>query len=91
MVRDWEIIRAILVAAESIGPTAQLRVSDVEGDPAVVAAHMEMLHDAGFIEAKILRTNSGMAAFVSKVTFSSGPPGLVDGIDSSLARFTWVG
>ena len=53
MVRDWDLIRAILEAAESMGPTEQLRADSVEGDPQVVAAHMEMLHDANYVHAAI--------------------------------------
>lgn len=70
MVRDWDLIRAILEAAESIGPTEQLRADAVRGDPQVVAAHMEMLHEAGYVQATVRRSSSGMFAFVIRVTYA---------------------
>jgi len=70
MKRDWEVIRAILIAAEEMEPNSQLNSCDVPGyDNQVVAAHMDMLHDAGYIDARFLRSTN-LTAFLIKTTYT---------------------
>jgi len=48
MKRDWDLIREILVAAESAAPGHHIGNEQVAGfDPIIVAGHMQMLGDAG--------------------------------------------
>lgn len=61
MIRDWEIIRAILIKLESSStPNARLNMNQIEGhDPQTVAYHMRLLKDAGCIEASIRDSSTG--------------------------------
>jgi len=70
MIRDWELIRAILVAAEAKAPTEQLRACDIEGNSELVVAHIELLHDAGYLKATFMQTTLWKSAHVVKVTYA---------------------
>lgn len=70
MIRDWDLIRAVLVAAESKPPGELLRPSEIEGDFGLVVAHMEMLHDAGYVQANFVRTMQGTSSQIVKVTLA---------------------
>ncbi|MDP5241386.1 DUF2513 domain-containing protein [Uliginosibacterium sp. 31-16] len=61
MVRDWEIIRAILVRLEnSKTPNVYLNANSFEEFPMQeVAYNMRLLSESGYIEAKILNSSSG--------------------------------
>ena len=53
MKRDWEIIRSILIAAENMPVGGNLNSNDMrEFDIHVVAEHMRMLNDAGYVDAR---------------------------------------
>lgn len=85
MKRDWEVIRAILVTAEEKPPGAHLYNNEVDGyDPQIVAAHMDMLHDAGYIEAKFVRSNN-LTAILIKTTYEGH-----DLLDTIRSESTWV-
>lgn len=59
MKRDWDIIRAILAAAEEMPVGSNLNSNDMkEFDSGVVAEHMRMLNDAGYVEAKTVGMHS---------------------------------
>lgn len=61
MVKNWDIIRAILLRLES-SETANmtLNANDFLGhDEQEVAYNMRLLNDAGYIKAKILESSSG--------------------------------
>lgn len=61
MKRDWDIIRAILLELEtSATARTSLSMDAIEGlDAQEVAYNMQLLHEAGYIEASILNSNSG--------------------------------
>lgn len=62
MKRDWDLIRAILLAASEKEVGMPLYNRDIGGyDEKIVAGHMQMLHDAGYAEVKSPGTNSGFA------------------------------
>lgn len=61
MVRDWDIIRAILLKLEA-GQTARLAVqpSHIEGfEPQEVAYNLALMKDAGLIEAMVHYSSEG--------------------------------
>ncbi|RTT13496.1 DUF2513 domain-containing protein [Pseudomonas aeruginosa] len=61
MKRDWDIIRAILLELEtSTTARTSLSMDAIEGlDAQEVAYNMQLLHEAGYIEASILNSHSG--------------------------------
>jgi len=61
MTRNWEIIREILLRLESTNtPNAYVNSDNFEGLPEQeVAYNMQLLSDAGCIEARILNSSSG--------------------------------
>lgn len=61
MKRDWDVIRAILLGLEnSSSARAALNMNGFEGhDPQEVAYNMQLLHEAGCIEASILQSHDG--------------------------------
>lgn len=76
MVRNWDTIRAILLALEKV-ETAQatVRFDQFDEIPAQdVGYHMMLLKDAGLIEANILKSGSGDGAIATalarRLTFS---------------------
>jgi hypothetical protein len=84
MIRDWELIRTILVAAETKAPGELLHPGEIDSDPKLVVAHMEMLHDAGYVEANFLRKMQGTSAHVVKVTYAG-----YDLLDTLRSDTTW--
>ncbi len=64
MVRDWEIIREILLRLESSQkPNVYLNAKDIEKFPVQeVAYNMRLLSEAGYIEARIQNSSSGSGA-----------------------------
>ncbi len=72
MQRDWDLIRAILDQAADKPPGKSLDANEVKGfEHALVAGHIEMLHDAGYLEARLLPSGTGAgiaSALVKKVT-----------------------
>ena len=61
MVRNWEIIREILLRLETANtPNAYLNANNFNGLPEQeVAYNMQLLSEAGYIEAKIMNSSSG--------------------------------
>ena len=70
MIRDWELIRTILVAAEAKAPGEVLNPTEIDSDPKLVVAHMEMLHDARYVDAVFLPKMEGISAKVVKITYA---------------------
>ncbi len=66
MERDMDLVRALLRKIEAQPPGEELRSPHIEGyDQATVLHHLELLTDAGLIEAKFMKTDqSGIAAAV---------------------------
>ena len=67
--RNFDLIRSILLAVEASPPNSTITNSqlDIEGvDPATVAFHVEMLKDAGYIDAAIAQNFSGIQRFMIK-------------------------
>ena len=67
--RNFDLIRSILLAVEASPPNFTVTNSqlDIEGvDPATVAFHVEMLKDAGYIDAAIAQNFSGIQRFMIK-------------------------
>jgi hypothetical protein len=51
MVRDWELVREILVKLESLEPQEELGAEDIEGfDNRAVNHHLQIMMEAGLIE-----------------------------------------
>src|SRR4051794_8971403 len=72
MQRDMNLVRQILLDIEAREDTAPRPVQIAGVDPAIVMRHVEMLNEAGFLEAKILRSGRdfGIAqAVVSDLTW----------------------
>lgn len=68
--RNFDLIRLILLRVESSSPDSLLQPPDlnIEGyDPRVVVLHVEMLKDAGFIEAEIINMFSGNSCLIRKI------------------------
>lgn len=62
MVRDWDLIRKILVATEEKQPGQTVGAKSFEGySPAIVGPHIALLKDGGFVTAAI---NPGFAGAV---------------------------
>jgi Hypothetical protein (DUF2513) len=61
MIRDWEIIREILLRLEnSQKPNVYLNAQSIDKFPTQeVAYNMRLLSEAGYIEARILNSSSG--------------------------------
>jgi hypothetical protein len=61
MIRNWEIIREILLRLESTNtPNANVNANSFDGLPEQeVAYNMRLLSEAGYIEARILSSSSG--------------------------------
>ncbi|UEP59924.1 DUF2513 domain-containing protein [Acidithiobacillus ferriphilus] len=61
MVRNWEIIRAILLRLESCDtPNVHIHANNFEElDEQEVAYNMRLLDDDGYIEARIMSSNDG--------------------------------
>lgn len=64
MVRDWEIIKEILLRLESCEkPNWQVNAKDfLSFDEQAVAYNMRLLDDAGYIEGRFLNTSDGSGA-----------------------------
>lgn len=72
MKRDWDLVREILFAVEDLPPEATdgLRVSALEAyPPQLVAYHIEMLHQAGLLNAIVEKTSAGTAATANSLTW----------------------
>ena len=61
MTRNWEIIREVLLRLESTNtPNAYVNANSFDGQPEQeVAYNMRLLSEAGYIEARIMNSNSG--------------------------------
>lgn len=61
MIRNWEIIREILLRLESTNtPNANVNANSFDGLPEQeVAYNMRLLSEAGYIEARIMSSSSG--------------------------------
>lgn len=70
MRRDWDLIRTILVEAEKKSPGQMMLHTEIAGyDPLVVAGHIGMLSDAGYLKAKLVRGNGiVLSAVVLEIT-----------------------
>ena len=74
MKRDWDLIRAILVAAEEKQPGEMLFAGELPDWPKpIVNAHFELLKDAGYVHAAIIRglgagSDPVVAAHISAIT-----------------------
>jgi transcription antitermination factor NusG len=71
MKREWDLIRRILTAAEEKQAGQVLNAKEIDDiEVAIVGAHIAMLQDAGYVKAKVMKTNSGVyaAAFVQEIT-----------------------
>ena len=68
MVRDMDLVRAILLAAEQLVPGERPdSVSSIPGyDQLIFAGHVELLKEAGFVEAAVARA-SGVGAVEARV------------------------
>lgn len=68
--RDWELIREILLRASEKPPGQMLDASEVSGwEPLVVGAHIAMLHDANYLKAVLMRGHAIVtSALVSEIT-----------------------
>jgi hypothetical protein len=73
MQRDMDLIRAILLHVESIPADDRVHTVHIEGysDP-IVAKHIELLADAGFVESDLLttETHGAMSGRVLRITWS---------------------
>lgn len=70
--RNFDLIRSILLAIESSPPDSTITNSQlsIEGhDPSVVALHVEMLKNAGFIDAVIEKNFSGSAFMIKGINW----------------------
>lgn len=74
MVRNWEIIRSILLRLEN-SDTPNLHINSnsfIEFNEQEVAYNMRLLDEAGYIEAKILNSSDGsgkiLAALATRLT-----------------------
>jgi hypothetical protein len=86
MKRDWDLIRKILIAAEEKEPGKHLGNDEIKDyDPQLVATHMDLLHDAGYIDARFVRSTS-LSAIVLKVTYSGH-----DLLDTMRSESAWTG
>jgi len=57
MERNWDTIREILIAAESLEPDTTLGLSDFPEDRAhEISYHAELLEEAGLVHASIYKT-----------------------------------
>ena len=76
MKRDLELIRNILLLIESCPdvPPMTLRLDsflDISRSLNIISMHLELLRDAGFIEARVLSVDSGVKNFeVTRITFA---------------------
>ena len=63
MKQDWELIRKILVATEEQPPRGSPDVNTIAADVGCshneVVGHIEMLSDAGYLKARIIRGSTG--------------------------------
>jgi hypothetical protein len=87
MKRNWDLIREILVAAEA-KPVGQLLFnSELQGhDSLDVAAHIAMLHDAGFVTATMNRSAMmTLDASINEITFDG-----YDLLDTLRSESTWA-
>lgn len=88
MKRDWDLIRDILTAAEAKPAGTGLYHAELtDHDRETVAAHIEMLDDAGYVDATVQRQLSGSfaVAHINKIT-SSG----YDLLDSIRSQTVWT-
>lgn len=86
MKRDWDLIRAILIAAEEKAPGEHLQNHEIaDYDHQLVAAHIEMLHNAGYVEATFLRSNT-LTAILRKTTYAGH-----DLLDTMRSDSAWAG
>lgn len=81
MRRDMDLVRKLLLEAETIPPyeIGSFGVDDV--DPLVVTAHIELMQEAGLLEADFL---SGPVAHVQRLTWFGH-----DSLDSIRDDSTW--
>ncbi len=72
MKRDMDLVRNLLRTIEAQPPGQELRSPKVEGyDQATVLHHLELMEDAGLIEAHFMRTEQSgiVAAVVDRLTW----------------------
>ena len=76
MKRNMDLLRNMLLIIESCPdvPPKTLRLDsflDIESDICVVSLHLELLKEAGFIEAKVLSVDNGVKNFeITRMTFA---------------------
>jgi hypothetical protein len=71
MKRDMELIRTILnEIEEQTGPPTNHKISIDGYDDAIIAAHIELLIEAGLIKGKVMRNPAGVqGALVERLTW----------------------
>ena len=70
--RNFDLIRSILLVIESSPPDSTITNSqlNIEGhDPSIVGFHVEMLKNAGFIDAVIEKNFSGSAFMIKGINW----------------------
>lgn len=84
--RDWDLIREILMRAAEKPPGQMLDANEVSGwDPLVVGAHIAMLHDANYVKAVMMRGHAIVtSAMVKEVTMQG-----YDLLDTLKSKTVW--
>lgn len=72
MKRDWELIRKILSAVEDNPAGETLGATEIDaGDHIVVLDHIDLLNDAGFLKAEVVKfIGGGGDAIITGLTFA---------------------
>ena len=76
MKRDMDLIRSMLLLIEGCPdvPPKTLRLDsflDLNSDVYIVSLHLELLREAGFIEARVLSVDNGVKNYeISRITFA---------------------
>ena len=86
MQRDWDLIRTILTEAEKKSPGQMMTDSEVPGyDIALARGHIALLHDGGYVKAKLMRqAPTILSAIVLEITFTG-----YDLLDTIRTRSVW--
>ena len=72
MKRDWDLVRRILAALESLGDTTSvLRADEISGyDPEVVSYHMQLLIEAGLADGNCREAmNAPLWCYLTRLTW----------------------
>lgn len=91
MKRDWEIIRNILQRLEDKdSPNSYINMNDFpDHDAQAVGYNMKLLHQAGYIEAKILNSSEGDGEIAAALTSSMTSAGH-DLLDTIRSKTVWT-